>query len=331
MKLLVVGLGSIGRRHIRNLKRIAPEVEVGVWRQHTKSADLGELAPLVSKVFFAEDEALAWGPEAALVANPASRHVAVGLALARANAHLFVEKPLSTNLQNVTELVSCCHERSLVLMVGYGFRFYPPLQQMKSLVENGRIGRPLFLRAEVGQYLPDWRPQSDYRNSVSARRELGGGALLELSHELDYARWLLGETGSVNAVVGQLSDLPIDVEDVAELILRFSSGAIGNLHLDMVQRSPARSCRIAGTEGTLTWDSNGHRVCLFEAGAGRWTEVCAAESFDFNQVYQAELRHFLECAAGNAVPPVDGEQGARIVEMVLAAQRSSCEGKEIRL
>lgn len=331
MKILIVGLGSIGRRHLRNLKKIAPEAEIGVWRQQSQHPDLGDLAPAVSQVFFAEQDALAWGATAALITNPAPLHVGTGLLLAEAGSHLFVEKPFSHSLEQAGDLIELCRQRALVLMVGYGFRFYPPLQRVKALLDEGRIGRPLFLRSEVGQYLPDWRPGRDYRLSVSARSDMGGGALLELSHELDCARWLMGEVDSVSAMVGRLGDLEIDVEDYAEVALRFASGAMGNVHLDMVQRPPTRTCRITGTDGTIAWDLDGHRVRVFDARAKERDEVGAMSSFDFNQVYQNELEHFLACVEGRAIPPVCGEGAYRVIEMVLAAKRSSFTRTEVRL
>ena len=331
MKILIVGLGSIGRRHLLNLKQIAPHTEIGVWRQQSRDPDLGDLAPAVSRVFFNDQDALTWGAGAALVTNPAPLHLGTGLRLAEAGVHLFVEKPLSHTLEQAAQLIDLCRQRALVLMVGYGFRFYPPHQHMKALVEGGRIGRPLFLRAEVGQYLPDWRPGRDYRTSVSARSETGGGALLELSHELDCARWMMGEVASVSAMVGHLSDLEIDVEDYAEISLRFASGAMGNVHLDMVQRPSTRTIRIAGTDGVITWDLAGHRVCVFDVMRKEWDEVGTMPSFDFNQVYQDELEHFLSCIEGRAIPPGPGEAGYRVVEMVLAAKRSSSTRTEVCL
>lgn len=331
MKILVVGLGSIGRRHIRNLKNIAPETEIGMWRQYSRESDLGELKPAISRVFFEEQEALAWEPVAALVTNPASRHVETSLCLAEEGVHLFVEKPLSNSLEGVGQLLTVCQKRSLVLMVGYSFRFYEPLQLVRQVLEEGHIGRPLYLRAEVGQYLPDWRPGRDYRKSVSARKELGGGVVLELSHELDYACWMLGEVGGVTAAINRLSNLELDVEDIAEITLQFTCGAIGSIHLDMVQRAPVRSCRIAGTEGVLTWEMNGHQVRLFTAGTGEWEELHTYSQFDFNQVYTAELRHFLACVQGDSYPPVGGKQGRRVLEVALAAKRAAQEGQVVHL
>lgn len=324
-------MGSIGRRHVRNLKAIDPSIQVITWRRFSPDGDLGDAAPQVDRVVHSLDEALSTRPDAALVTNPAPMHVETGLALANQGVHLFIEKPISNTLDGVIDLLELCHQRGLVLMVGYNFRFYPPLQAVRRALDDGRIGRLVSLRAEAGQYLPDWRPDSDYRQGVSANAHLGGGALLELSHELDYARWLAGEAEAVSAQVAHLSDLNMDVEDTAEVLLRFGNGALGSVHLDMVQRSMTRTCRIVGTEGVITWDWSSHRAHLFAGAPGHWSEVCDGQGIDGNVMYLDEMRHFLDCVRGYVSPIVTGEDGLRALEIALAAKRSSEEGRVVEI
>ena len=329
MRALLVGLGSIGRRHLSNLNSIAPASDITILRQPSKRDEKPEAK--FNRLVFHIDEALAMQPEVALITGPSSLHVETALALARAGTHLFIEKPLSNSLDGVDELLAECRSRSLVLMVGYNFRFYKPLQILKQALFEGRIGRPLMVRAEAGQFLPDWRYNTDYRKSVSARSEMGGGVVLELSHELDYLRWLMGEPVTVMADIARLSDLEIDVEDTAQIILRFTGGAMASVHLDMLQRPPTRNCRITGTEGTLTWDGMTHEVRLFSAASGEWEDLHAASAIDRNEMYVAELSHFLDCVERREMPLVTGEDGRRVLEIALAAKRSSAEGRVIRL
>ena len=331
MRVLIVGLGSIGRRHLTNLRRIEPAAHITVWHQHSKPQDGTEAASPADCVVYSLEDALDTKPEVALITNPASLHIKTGLALAQQGIHLFIEKPLSNTLDGVDELLDLCQQRGLVLMVGYNFRFYRPLQVMRQAIIEGRIGRIMALRAEVGHFLPEWRPGRDYREAVSAKRVLGGGAVLELSHELDYVRWLVGEVKAASAQVGHLSDLVIDVEDTAEIILQFCNGAIGSVHLDMIQRPATRTCRIIGTEGTLTWDGISHRVRLFSAATNRWSDLHPAKTIDRNEMYIAELRHFLDCVRGKDVPLVSGEDGRRVLEIALAAKQSSQEQRVVEL
>lgn len=329
MKILIVGLGSIGRRHLRNLKQIAPHTEIGVWRQQSRDPDLGDLAPAVSRVFFNDQDALTWGAGAALVTNPAPLHIGTGLRLAEAGVHLFVEKPLSDGLHGVADLIDLCRRRHLALMVGYHLRFYPPLQRTRQALAEGIIGQPLFLRAEVGQYLPDWRQGRDYRIGVSASRALGGGAVLELSHELDYACWLMGKAQSVSAAVTRVSQLEIDVEDLAEITVAFEGGGVGSLHMDMIQRVPVRNCKVVGSAGTLVADLLQNHVRLWSPATGGWTDLYLDSNYDKNEMYLSELRHFLRCVEGLDSPVVSGEDGYRTLAMALAAKEASKQGRTV--
>jgi predicted dehydrogenase len=252
------------------------------------------------------------------------------MALAQEGVHLFIEKPLSHTLDGTDLLLELCLRQHLILMVGYNFRFYEPLQLIKKTLDDGRIGRVLAMRAEVGQFLPDWRPGVDYRTTGSAQAELSGGVTLELSHEIDYARWLMGEVISVTAQVSRLGNLEIDTEDTAEIILQFSNGALGSIHLDMIQRPATRTCRIIGAEGTITWDWESHRVGLFDAGSLAWQDLNVRD-IDRNEMYVAELRHFLDCVKGDAVPLIDGNDGRRVLEIALAIKQSSAEQRAIEL
>jgi len=327
VKVLLVGLGSIGRRHLGNLALVEPSAEVLVLRQASASAPDDQPANL--RVVRRLEDALAFRPDAALLCSPAPFHVEVGLALARQGCHLFIEKPLADALTGVERLLACCRDNNLVLLVGYNLRFHPAVQLLKQEIDRGRIGKLLTVRAEVGQYLPHWRPTQDYRTTVSARRELGGGALLELSHELDLVRWLGGEVRSVQAVVERLSDLKLDVEDVADILVRFESGALGNVHLDMLQQPPTRSCKLVGSEGTLLWDAFVPGVRWYDNRSAAWTMLGADKEQDRNRMYVAELQHFFACIAGREQPLVDGQAGLRVLEMVLAARESSATGRSI--
>ncbi len=295
MKVLLVSLGAIGRRHLANLRQLEPDADVAILRRAVDPA-------LDEKQLTTLDAALAFAPDAALICSPASQHVAVATALAARGVPLFIEKPLSHNLDGVAELIALAREKRAPLLVGYNLRFSPDLRELRAALHAGRIGRLLHLRAEVGQYLPDWRPATDYRHSVTAQRDLGGGVLLEISHEIDYAFWLAGEVESVTAQIATLGDLECDVEDCADLQLRFRSGALGTIHLDLLDRVPHRTCRLIGTEGTLSLD------LLSDPAA-------------IGATYLAILRHFLHCARTRTEPEITGDDGLRVLEVIAAARR----------
>jgi predicted dehydrogenase len=318
VRVLVVGLGSIGRRHLSNARRLLPEAHITVWRHARPPA--AERAPAeADRIVHSLEEALSMRPDIAILAVPAPFHIRTAAPLASAGIHLLIEKPLSDTLDGVDGLLDVATRQGIVLMVGYHLRFSPSLKCLRSAIAEGTIGKVLSLHAEVGQYLPDWRPGTDYRSGVSARRELGGGVILELSHELDYMRWLGGEIRSIHADTGQLGGLDIDVEDVAEIVLRFTDGAIGSVHLDMLQRSATRTCRVIGSEGTLEWDGLSGYARLFSAGDGTWTDLYGPSDAGVDDMYTAELAHFIRCAIEGGDVPADGAAGRRILELALAA------------
>jgi predicted dehydrogenase len=326
MRILVTGYGSIGRRHLANIRKLEPSASIAVLRRNRIDRTLPSGA---DHVYFSFDDAIAFGPHAAFLCGPAIDHASLGVALARAGAHLFVEKPLSDESAGAESLVTTCAQERRVLAVGYNLRFAPALQAMRAALEADFIGRPMSLRAEVGQHLADWRVGVDYRTSPSARAELGGGVALELSHEFDYIRWLCGEVLEVRAFMGRLGDLDIDVEDTIEAILLLENGILGSVHLDMVQRSPTRTCRIVGTAGTLLWDGIAGTLARFRPGDG-WT-MAYQDSIDRDATYYAEAASFLAATRGESEPVVSGIDGLRALEIALAVKRSSLEGRAVHL
>ena len=321
MKGLVIGLGSIGKRHLGNLRRLLPEADLTVLRSARPAID--EPTPDATRVVYDFNDALALAPQFAVIASPSPFHIETAQRLAERGTHLCLEKPISNRLDGVSELIATCHQRGLVLMVAYNLRFNAPLRTLRETLLAGGIGRLLHVRAEVGQYLPDWRPQSDYRQVVSARSDLGGGALLELSHEIDSTLWLAGDITRVMAHVRRASDLEIDVEDCADLIVEFASGATGSIHLDMIQRAPMRQYKLIGSEGTLTWDAIAGQVRLYSATSREWTDISPPAPAERNAMYLDELTHFLDCIRTASTPLVTGEDGLRALQVVLAARRSA--------
>ena len=295
-------------------------------RQQSESGEL----PQADRVVNTLEDAIRERPETAIVANPAPFHVPVAQALAEAGCHLLVEKPLSDSLEGIGQLIETCDARKLVLMVGYVLRFVPSLQFMASQIAAGKIGRILHVATEVGQYLPDWRPSTNYRNSVTARNSLGGGALLELSHEIDIALWIGGPAVSVAAGLSRLGSLEIDTEDCADLRLDFANGASGTVHMDLLQRVPVRRCKVVGSEGTLKWDYFSDKIKLGRPGAG-WQTLDSRQLTDSNEMYIDEVSHFMHCVARNAEPAISGRTAVAVLAVALAAKKSAVSGRAERI
>lgn len=329
-RLLVAGLGSIGMRHARLARSLIPGVEIVALRRSAKD---DECANAVDRCVTTIQEALDFQPDAAVIANPSSAHIDVAMPLARAGVHLLMEKPIASRVDGVAALIATCAGRGSVLMVGYNLRYLPSLQRYRELLRAGRIGRVLSVRAEVGQYLPTWRPGVDYRGTVTARAALGGGALLELSHELDYMRWLFGEASWVSAVVRKQSELDIDVEDTAYVTIAFGPGpgapeVLASVCMDITRHDATRTCTAIGDGGSLRWNAAAGTVEVFERGASAW-ETVFSHRVQKDESYIAEWQHFLECIAGRRSVAVTGADGLAVLRIVTAARESSSKGKVV--
>jgi predicted dehydrogenase len=261
-----------------------------------------------------------------VIATPTHLHVAQALAAVRAGCDLFLEKPLAHAPEGIEELCAEIEKRRAITLVGCNLRFHPGPRSVHEAVAEGRIGRPLFARIHAGSYLPLWRPGRDYRETYSARAGEGGGVLLDFVHEIDLARWYLGEIREITCAAGRISNLEIDAEDWAALICRHENGAVSEIHLDYVQRSAERGCQIAGSEGSVFWDLRDGRVRLYRAPEDRWElgETASADALD--RMYQEELAHLLECVASRrrTVHPVS--EAARVMRVVFAARESARRG-----
>jgi predicted dehydrogenase len=317
---LVVGAGAIAQRHIAVLRRPVPGARFTVWRQ--RKLPCGEGVAVVHRLA----DALAAKPAAAIIASPASDHLSTAMALAEAGIDLLVEKPLAATLDGVDALLRRCATQGVVLQVGYCLRFSPGFAALARLLGEGAIGRTLHLRATVGQYLPDWRPGRDYRTSVSAQAALGGGAVLELSHEFDYVRALLGAPKAVTARTWRSGTIEIDAEDCADIIVDFAGGAMASIHLDMLSRPAERRCRVIGTDGAIEWDLIAGTARLFRAASGAWEELDIAAPED---MYTRQMRDFLDCIATRREPAVSGQDGRESLALALAAKRAAAERRTV--
>jgi predicted dehydrogenase len=278
------------------------------------------------------ETALAGKPDAVFVTNPSSLHVPVALAAAEAGAHLFIEKPLSDDLDDVARLVATVERRALVALVGYQLRFHPCWRTVKTLLDAQAVGTLLAVRFEVGEYLPGWHTYEDYRQMYASRRDLGGGVILSQIHELDLVYWLFGMPRKVFALGGHWSGLQIDVEDTASILLECPHGGRSlqvHVQLDYVQRPPSRRCEVVGEAGKIVVDLHVPEVRVVAADGH--VAIHGVTDFKRNDLFLDELRHFLACVGGGARPVVSARDGARSLEIALAAHRSIATGAAVEL
>jgi predicted dehydrogenase len=319
MKILIIGLGSMGRRHYTNLRELGL-TDFAFCRSRPEPLEDAPAVPVFTNL----EDAMKERPDLVLVTSPSPAHLSSAVPAARGGCHLFIEKPLAAALEGVEELDRIVCQNGTVAMVGYDLRFDEGLLYIERLLSEGGLGGVLSVRAHVGQYLPEWRP-GDYRKHVTARAELGGGVILELIHEFDYLLWLLGAVDAVSCVSGHVSRLDMNAEDVAVCHLRFASGALGSVHLDCVDRIASRGCRIICEESTIIWDSLARTVEWLEPGTTRMKRFSYSER-QRNDRLVAEMRHLLMCVEGVERPRVDLDAARRSLRLALAAKRSADRG-----
>jgi predicted dehydrogenase len=286
-----------------------------------------EVLELASGCFDKLEDACAFQPQASIVANPAPFHVDAAIALMAAGSHVLVEKPLAQTTDGIRVLLSAVRKHQRLLQVGYNLRFLSSLQKFKELIHEGVVGKVLSVRCEVGQYLPSWRPEADYRQGVSARKDLGGGVLLELSHELDYLRWIFGEVVWVSAWTGKQSSLEIDVEDSAHLTLGFATGLaerclVGTLNLDCIRHDKIRECEAIGEMGSLRWNGLTGDIESWMAGQKHWVRLCGF-SHQRDDTYRLQWWHFMDCIKSGNSPMVGAEDGLAVLRIIDAARESA--------
>lgn len=324
-RILVVGYGSIGKRHLRIIRNSIKNAQIMLLR-HTEVAEAPGLADFATSSI---DDVKKFSPQAAVIASPATFRLDIARVLADLNCHLLIEKPICANSMGVSEFLSTARNKGVVCQVGYNLRFLPSLVKFRRLIKESAIGEVFSVHCEVGSYLPLWRPTSDYRKTVSANNFLGGGVLLELSHEIDYLKWIFGEVLWVNAWSGKVSNLDVDVEDSTRVIIAFKTDnnreLVGNISLDFIRRDKTRCCKVIGEKGTLLWD--GIKDSLEFCGENN-TELkqifCMPTERDYT--YEIQWENFVQCIELKSKPYVTGEDGLetlRIVELIKLSAHSS--------
>ena len=332
-RILIVGMGSIGKRHIGIINKLFPDMSIAVFR-HKKCSEQFKIAGIDCCVSSIKD-ALKFKPQAAIVANPASHHLNTAVPLAKAGIHLLIEKPISITNEGLDNLINICNEKNIILMTGYNLRFLPSLQVFRRYLNEEKVGKSLSVRAEVGQYLPNWRNDSDYRNTVSAQKILGGGVLLELSHEIDYLLWLFGRIDWVDAHISKQSNLEIDVEDTAHIILGFDKNSrdyqlTASLNLDFIRHDTTRSCTVIGDKGSLKWNGINGSVEIFKENGSQW-ETIFLDKPERNYTYEKEVQHFFKCIEKKEKPLIAGEEGKACIDVIDAIRNSSKNSKKVNL
>jgi predicted dehydrogenase len=321
--VLVCGAGSIGIRHIHNL--ITLGVKVLVWRTRTELAKKLE-DELNLKVFLSFDEALEHA-DAIVIATNTNKHLDLALKAAKMGKAIFMEKPISHTIKGIKVLSDLVHKKKLVFEVGCQLRAHPNLIKLHQLTAQAQYGPLYTYRAVVGHRLENWRPGTDYRKSYSADLQQGGGALLDLIHEIDLINWLTGPITSVSAHLSQVSDQEMKSEDLVNMTLINANGAVGQVQLDMLSPEYRRGLELVYRDAILYWDYvTGMLTCNKNSLITLVDQV--SDQFERNSLFLSHMSYFLDRLINPKILPLcpieDGIAALTISECArLSDSRSS--------
>ena len=295
VKVLVIGLGSIALRHRKNLKSLFSNVEIVAVPARGKILD--QNIDYADKIVLSIEEAIQTGIDLAIIASPATLHFKNARQLIYAGIPSLIEKPVTSNYNEIKELMAIQQKTKIAVCVGYCIRYMPSAIKMKNILEENILGTIYNVFIDAGQYLPTWRPLKKYQSYVSSNKFLGGGALLELSHELDYAQWFFGGMNCKYANLRSSEELDLDVEDVADIILKSENkNFLCNVHLDFLQKKTNRTCTIIGEKGRLEWDLIENKILLLNDKKTEY--IFLEDSWDSNQMYIDLLKDFINLING---------------------------------
>ncbi|MAS81239.1 MAG: hypothetical protein CMF45_00965 [Legionellales bacterium] len=298
LKILIVGLGSIGYRHYQNLRKLGI-TQLGIVRTTSKTypeLDLSEIS-----IYNDFDIALEDHYDVVFICNPTSMHMDYALKAIEHNSHVFIEKPLSNSLNSLSKLLNLINEKEVKVALGYQMRFHPNLLDIKKWISDKSIGEIIHINVNAGEYLPLWHPWEDHKDSYAAKRELGGGVALTQIHDIDYLTWIFGDLELIYAQGGNSPSLGTNVEDYVSATLKTLNNAIIHIHIDYLQNPPSRTMKIVGEHGNIEWDyyQNIAKLTI----SGEIEEISKVESaWERNTMFEDELKDFLNAITNDEEP-----------------------------
>lgn len=316
----VIGLGNISRRHRSNLRKIFPEAKIFAVSSRGTAPDY----PVEdADVVFADVASLLdYNVDFAIIASPSSYHLLHSEVLLANNIPLLIEKPVTATAQDSKVLQKNSVKYNSKVAVAYCLRYLPSAQVVRKLLAERSLGKLYNIFSAVGQYLPSWR-STDYKRSVTANKDLGGGVLLELSHEFDYLQWMIGDVELLHCSLRNTRELMLEVEEIADAVLKSSTGCVCNVHLNLLEKLPRRQCVIIAENGRLEWDLIKNTVVLYDADLGVPTVLYDDSAYVHNEMYLDMIKDFVCLLQGRENSCVTLDEAVRTVHLIESMKRCS--------
>lgn len=298
MNFLVIGSGSIGRRHTSNLLKLGHKVVVQSVFLADQSLIIDGARLTVTKKAQLSDF------DAVVIANLTSQHIEFAIKCAVLKLPVFVEKPLSNNLASAYEFAEMTAKQNLVIEAGFMLHAHPQVALIKDYLLKKHIGEVLYVRAAVGQWLPEWRPDRDYKSGYAADKNKGGGVLLDLIHEVELVQSLFGKIQDKKIYRIKCDRLEIETESIATVNGLLENGAICHIEMDYIRRNYKRELEIVGDLGSIYWDYSTQRVTLSVIGKKDVIHEISDSEMTRNDMYLDHMKHFISRIKNPNIKPL---------------------------
>jgi predicted dehydrogenase len=320
----------MGKRRVRCLHALRAGETIGFDLRADRRGEVETLYGIRTVTSF--DEGMGSDPDAIIISTPPDQHVEYCLASIAAGKPFFVEETVMLDPRSVMPLLHALEGRPLVAAPSCTMRFHPAVKQIRKVLQDGELGRPLAFTALSLSYLPDWHPWERVQDFYVASRVSGGGREMVI-FDLDWIEWLFGNLTTVMAEISKASQIPADIDDVFHLVGRFGGGLSGSFTSSVAFRVAGRSLEVACEEGQIIWDSRAHRVMVYSAADGKWQHYMetASRDYSYDRLYIEEIEHFLYAMRGEAPFMRDFHDVKRMLEVLCAIERSAVEGRRIAL
>jgi predicted dehydrogenase len=328
INILIIGCGSIGKRHISNLAKLGYK---NVHALRTVSRGSGKIENEFGiKCFTVAREAFNAKPNITFVCTPTSEHIKYVKKALEKDSHVLVEKPISHSLKGISQIVKLSRKKRKIVHVGYQWRYHPVFIKLREIIKSGKLGKVLSFHISMGNYLPDWHPHEDYRISYAGKKSLGGGVVLTFSHEIDYCQFLFGRAVKVASFLGRESGLEIDTEDTADILLNLKNNISGTIHLDYLQRPVRQSGYIILEKGRIDWDVRKNIILVRHSSNGKIRRISFGD-YALNNMYIDEVKDFLRSVNRGKYSCENLKESILSLKTALAAIRASCENSLVSI
>lgn len=323
MKVLVVGLGSMGKRRVRNLQALGIQDIHGFDTREDRRQEAQDRYGIT--IHATIEEALAQAPDAFIISVPPDRHTEYAMKAVTAGKPFFTEASVVDD--GLAELDRLARDAKLVAFPSCTMRFFPGPRRIRELVSGGAIGKVLAWQYQSGQYLPDWHPWEAITDFYVSQRETGGCREI-VPFEMVWLVQVFGAVRDLEARKAKRSDLPADIDDIYMLQLRHADGTLGQLIVDVLGRSPVRDLRITGSEGTIEWDGINQQLRVFRVSEEAWAEeswapgTVEAQYINPEEPYIEEIRSFLACVESGRQPDYTLREDVELLALLRQAERS---------